>query len=327
MTAGQDGMKVSREFFQRIQHWFWPVVGVAAAIFAGWLLYRELQNLSVETVWDSLAAIPPSRWALAVLATIVAYAALAEYDRIALIHLNRKVPWPFVMLASFSTYALSHNIGASLLSGAVIRLRAYGAQGLTTGEIGVLVALTSFTFILGAATLGGLCILVEPSILQRFVDIPVWAVIAVALLLLSLVAFYALASLRHFKPLTIGGFHVYYPAPAIVVRQLIVGPLELIGAAAIIYFCLPEAGNPGFITILGVFVASFTLGIISHAPGGLGVIEFAFLTALPDMNQADVLAALIVFRLFYLIVPLALALVLVLVFERWQFARNRRRPG
>jgi len=37
------------------------------------------------------------------------------------------------------------------------------------------------------------------------------------------------------------------------------------------------------------------------------------------MDQADVLAALIVFRLLYLLIPFAMSLVVVLVFEKSQF--------
>ncbi len=65
-------------------------------------------------------------------ASLVAYAALAGYDRIALLHLRRKISWLFIALCSFTTYALSHNIGASVLSGAVVRYRAYSSQGMST---------------------------------------------------------------------------------------------------------------------------------------------------------------------------------------------------
>ena len=47
----------------------------------------------------------------------------------------------------------------------------------------------------------------------------------------------------------------------------------------------------------------------SHAPGGLGVLELVFLAGMPGVPQADVLAALLVFRLLYLIVPVLLYLV------------------
>jgi len=312
-------------FFRRLgryKHYFWPTVGVLAVIFCGWLLYKELRGLTWESLWDSFAAIPATHWALAVIATLVAYVALAEYDRIALIHLGRKIDWMFVMIASFTTYSLSHNIGASLLSGTIIRFRAYGSRGLGAGEIAVLVGLTSFTFLLGAATLGGVSMVLRPEILQRYFDVPEWMAIAVGALLLAVVGFYLAGSLFHFKPLTIGSFHLYYPRPKVVIRQLIVGPLELLAAAAIIYFCLPAEGNPGFITVVGVFIASFSMAIVSHAPGGLGVLEYVFLTGLEDMNQAQVLAALIIFRLLYLLLPFAAALVIVLVFERSEFRRT-----
>jgi glycosyltransferase 2 family protein len=312
-------------FFQRLgklKHYFWPIVGVLAVIFCGWLLYKELRGLTWASLWHSFAAIPGTHWALAVIATLVAYLSLAEYDRIALIHLGRKISWPFVMIASFTTYSLSHNIGASLLSGTIIRFRAYGSRGLSTAEIAVLVGLTSFTFLLGAASLGGLAMVLRPGIVRRYFDVPEWTAIAVGLGLLAVVAFYLAGSLFHFKPLTIGKFHLYYPRPKVVIRQLIVGPVELLAAAAIIYFCLPAEGNPGFITVVGVFIASFSMAIVSHAPGGLGVLEYVFLTGLDDMDQAQVLAALIIFRLLYLLLPFAAALVIVLVFERSEFRRT-----
>ena len=110
-------------------------------------------------------------------------------------------------------------------------------------------------------------------------------------------------------------------------RQLIIGPLELLAAASIIYFALPEAGNPGFIAVLGVFIASFSVAQISHAPGRAGRARVSSsCSGLPEMDPAAVLAALLVFRLFYLIVPLALALIVVLIFERSQFARLWSRP-
>ena len=95
------------------------------------------------------------RWVMAFGSTALAYAALAWYDRIGLLHLGRKISWLFVGLTSFVTYAIAHNLGASVFSGALIRYRAYSTRGLSMGEVGLLVAFCSFTFGLGAATLGG----------------------------------------------------------------------------------------------------------------------------------------------------------------------------
>lgn len=302
----------------------WPVIGAAAVAVSAWLLYHELRSLSLDDILDSLKAIPAHRWLLAAGATVAAYAALAGYDRLALQHLRRRVPWLFVTLCSFTTYALAHNIGASVLSGAVVRYRAYSSRGLTAAEIGVLVALCSFTFVLGTVLLGGIVLLVEPTLAARFVDdAPPGLSRAGGLLLLALVSLYVLGSWMQFPPLHIRKFQLHYPRLPIVARQLVLGPLELVGAAGILYFALPAAGNPGFVVVLGLFLASFSVALLSHAPGGLGVLELLFLTGLPEMDPADVLAALIVFRLFYLLLPFAASLVIVLAFERAEFSRRR----
>jgi uncharacterized membrane protein YbhN (UPF0104 family) len=306
--------------------YIWPLVGVATIGFSIWLLYKELRHLSLDDVWGSLVAIDPHHWLMSGLCTLVAYAALAGYDRIALQHLKRKVGWVFITLTSFTTYALSHNVGASVFSGAVVRYRAYTSKGLSVAEIGVLVALCSFTFAIGTIMLIGLVLVYEPDITERFVDIlPVEASRTTGFILLAIVGLYVIGSLMKLRPLKIGSFTLFYPVPRLVIQQLVIGPIELLGAAGIIYFALPEAGNPGFMIILGIFLVSFSAALISHAPGGLGVLELVFVTGLPDMNPADVIAALLVFRLFYLIIPFIFGLFIILFFERSQLAVAERK--
>ncbi len=301
---------------KRVQDLAWPIIGLAAVALSSWLLFRELRGLSFASLRDAIIAIPPTRWLLAIVSTSVAYAALAWYDRIALMHLGHRIDWRFVALASFTAYAIAHNVGASVFSGAVIRYRAYSTRGLSPSEIGVLVAFCSFTFAIGAATLGGLLLAFSPWLVQRFDAAPLWLGHAGALALLTAPALYVMGSLLRLRPVRLGGFELVYPRPPIAARQLLAGPLELAGAAGIIFFALPAAANPGFIVVLGVFIASFSLALVSHAPGGLGVLEIAFLEGMPDVPQANVVAALLVFRLLYLIIPFVFALGVVLVFER-----------
>ena len=304
----------------------WPVVGLAAVVFSGWMLYNELRGISASDVIDGFAAIPPHRWLMAAFGALVAAAALAGYDHIALTHIGKPLPWWYVTLCSFTTYALSHNIGGSVVSGAVIRYRAYGQRGLNGQEVGVLVAFCWFTFVLATVFLAGIVFIVDPGLTERFVDIeslPITLSATTGGLLLAFVALYVAGSLFGFRPLRIGGFRIEYPRPAIVVRQLLIGPIELIGAASIIYFALPDAGNPGFVAVLGVFIIAFSVASATHAPGGIGVFELVALAGLAEMDKVSVLAALLVFRLLYLIIPLLLGIAVVVLFERSQFAGRR----
>jgi len=297
---------------KRVHDAAWPIIGLGAVAVSSWLLFKDLRGLSFASLKSALFSISPARWLLAIGSTSLAYAALAWYDQIALLHLGRRLSWRYVAVASFTAYALAHNIGASVLSGAVVRYRAYSEKGLSVGEIGVLVAFCSFTFALGAATVGGFSLLFHPELVERFGGAPLWLGQVGAAALVAAPSLYVVGSLLHFPPLKIGAYKLVYPRPPVAARQLLAAPLELVGASGIIYFALPAAANPGFAVVLGVFVASFSIALMSH----VGVLEFTFVEAMPDAPQPNVVAALLVFRLLYLILPLMFALVVVLNYER-----------
>lgn len=309
---------------RKLAELFWPIIGFAAVLASFSLLYHEFQGESVGAeVLANLKAIPVSHYFFAGLSTLLAYAALAWYDQIALLHLGvRHISWIFISLCSFTTYALSHNIGASVFSGAMVRYRAYSAKGLTAAQVAGLVLLCSYTFAFGNVLLGGMLLTYDPTMMQRLsgflpdlITHPATARI-VGLSCLGFVGVYIAASLMHLPPFCWGRFEIQYPRPEIMFRQLFAAPAELIGAAGIIYFALPEIGNPGYIVVLGAFLLSFAAALVSHAPGGLGVFELLFINLMPEVPRFKVLAALLVWRLFYLIIPLLAALVVVVLFER-----------
>lgn len=306
----------------------WPVIGLCAVVFSAWLLFHELREISLDDILTSLKTISAQGWGLAALSTVAAYIALAGYDRLALTHLKKSISWSFITGASFTAYAIGHNIGASVLSGAVVRYRAYTAKGLTGTEVGVLVAFCSFTFTLGTLLLGGVVLLLSPELLTRFhPDLAPWVAYVAAIGMLLVVLLYVLGSLTKRTTLTIRKVTIEYPKFRLILRQLFLAPLELLAAAAIIYFALPGDHDISYLLILGIFLASFSAALMSHAPGGLGVLEVMFLLALPNEDPADVIAALLVFRLFYFIIPLIISLLLVVIFERDQWMhrfKNRR---
>jgi uncharacterized membrane protein YbhN (UPF0104 family) len=294
----------------------WPFVGLAAVVFSLYLLSKELRGVHLGDIWEAMTDRGMLAFGLCVASTLLAYAALAWYDRIALMHVGKKLPWSVVSVVSFVAYALGHNIGVSVVSSGVVRYRAYSRMGLTVGEVAVVTGFCAFTFAYGAVLLGGLVLVGEPGLVSRVLDMPASVATAVGLCMLALVLLYQAGSVFHFRPLVIRSFHIEYPKSQIAFRQMFAAPLEIIGAASIIYFALPDAGNPGFFAVLGILLLSFSAGLISNAPGGIGVFEFVFIKALPEVPKADVLAALIMFRLLYLIIPLAMSCVVILVFER-----------
>lgn len=339
---------------KRYLDYLWPIIGLVAVVWSVELLWSKLKAeagsdariealLADANLWQSIkiiahrighkiAVIPPEAFFHAALATLVAYAALAWYDRIALIHLGKEkgISWPYISLCSFVTYALSHNIGASVFSGGMVRYRAYTAKGLTAAEVAVLVALCSFTFAFGTIFMMGLVLIYEPQILHPLERMSKWFAITdstarwIGVGMLVFVALYTIGSWLQFKPLKIGKLEIIYPRLPIVFRQYLAAPLELAGAAGIIYFALPEQGNPGFLIVLGAFLLSFSAGLLSQVPGGVGVMEAVFLAIMPGIPAPAVFAALLIWRIFYLILPLVISLPIVLAFERAQLKRSTR---
>lgn len=335
---------------KRFKDWFWPVVGLLAVALSLKVLYDKLRGeaaadaatkalldnagllesmaIIARVIGQKLAVIPMTGYLLAIAATLFAYWALAWYDRIALIHLNRTkgISWLYITVCSFTTYAISHNIGASVFSGGMVRYRAYTAKGLSAAEVAVLVALCSFTFGFGTILLGGLVLMYEPEIVQPLVPLSTTITRLIGFAMLSFCILYTIGSWLKLKPLEIRSFKLEYPGMHVVWRQWIAAPMELLGAAGIIYFALPAENHPGFMLVLGAFLLSFSAGLLVQAPGGIGVMEVIFLKVMPGLPATQVFAALLVWRLLYLLIPLAISVPVVLAFEKSQLRQPEAAP-
>jgi hypothetical protein len=76
--------------------------------------------------------------------------------------------------------------------------------------------------------------------------------------------------------------------------------------------------------VLGAFLLSFSAGLLSQVPGGVGVMEAVFLAVMPGIPATALFAALLVWRLLYLLVPLALSIPVILLFERSQLGKGSK---
>ena len=84
---------------------------------------------------------------------------------------------------------------------------------------------------------------------------------------------------------------------------------------AVLYLLLPESVGTGYLAFLGAYLASVLAGVLSHVPAGLGVLESMLLLLLPDVPPEQLLAAVLMYRVIYEIVPVLCSLALWFVFE------------
>ena len=90
--------------------------------------------------------------------------------------------------------------------------------------------------------------------------------------------------------------------------QLGIGLHDLTCTAYAMYLLMLEQPAIDFLTLAVIFASATLLGFASHAPGSMGVFDAAMLVALNQYTKAEMVAALLLFRLLYFIIPFACAL-------------------
>ncbi len=281
-------------------------------IVAAVVLYRILRDIDPDELIDALAATDWRTLGIAGFFVAAGYLTLTFYDLFALRTIGRsEVPYRVAALAGFTSYAVGHNVGASVFSGGAVRYRIYSAWGLSVIEVTKICFVAGLTFWLGNATVLGLGVLDAPQAAHAIDQLPLWLNRALALVILVLLGAYV--AWVWAKPRVIGreGWQVTLPGGPLTLLQISIGILDLSCCALAMYMLVPDEPNLGFVTVAVIFVAATLLGFASHAPGGLGVFDAAMMVALWQFDKEDLLAGLLLFRLLYYVIPFALSLVIL----------------
>ena len=273
------------------------------------VLYRILRDIDPDELIDAIEATDWRTLFIAALFVACGYLTLTFYDLFALRTIGRPdVPYRIAALSGFTSYAIGHNVGASVFSGGAVRYRIYSACGLSVIDVTKICFVAGLTFWLGNATVLGLGVLYNPQAARALDQLPLWSNRVLAVVILALLAAYV--AWVWVKPRVIGreGWQVTLPGGPLTLLQIAIGIVDLACCAAAMYMLVPDEPNLGFVTVAVIFVAATLLGFASHAPGGLGVFDAAMLVALWQFDKEDLLAGLLLFRLLYYVVPFVLSL-------------------
>lgn len=272
-----------------------------------WLLRRELQQHSATEIWSAVEAIAVSGIAASVLWTIVNYMSLAATDFVAIQDVGKNIPPRHVVLASCLGYAVGNSFGP-LLGGATIRVRLYGSWGLSSAELIRVVVIVGLTFWCALCALAGVLFVTEPIELPAELHMPTASTLPLGLVLLALAIGYLLLAAFRRQPFRLGRLRLQPPSLRIALLQMLVGAIDLVTAAAALYVLLPDSFSLGFWAFLPLYLLAVTAGLVSHVPGGLGVLELVLLLLVPDAETEAVIGSLLVYRLIYYLMPLVVGL-------------------
>jgi phosphatidylglycerol lysyltransferase len=280
------------------------------------VLRGELHAVTWHELTSDVLAIPPARLLAALLLTAINYAALTGYDLLAFVYIGNPLSRWRVAGASALAYAVANSVGFAMFSGAAVRYRFYTRWGISARELSRIVFSYTVTFWLGLLALGGISLVASP----------LSAAPAGWLLIMASTAYLVAVVVRR-APIRFRGFELPLPSPGIAFAQLGVSAVDWALAAAVLYVLLPMS-DLSFLGLLGAFLAAQLLGLASHVPGGVGVFEGLLVVLLkPYLPSAQLLPALVVYRLVYYLVPLAAALVVLVADELRQRRGHAARAG
>ncbi len=281
-----------------------------AVLLAGWLIYRTLSQYSWQDISGSVAAIPTASFGLALVFAACSYLCLTLFDFLALHYVGKPLSYPRAALASFTSLAIGHNVGVAALSSGAVRYRFYSRWGLDGEEIAKLIVFCGVTVGLGLVTLAGLCLILLPGTAGRIAGLGTAASVTLGIACLVLGATYlALAAFLRGE-LKVKGWRFALPMARLAGLQILVGTLNFACVAACLHQLL--GGKAGYMETTAAYVVGNLTALVSHVPGGLGVLEatIAFL-----LGGSASIGALIAFRVVYFFIPLPLGLVSLLASE------------
>jgi phosphatidylglycerol lysyltransferase len=252
---------------------------------------------------------------LAALCATGAFATLALYEVAVVRYVKHCIGRSKPVMTALIAFPLGHAVGQAMLSAGALRYRMYTPAGFSATEVGATVLMAGLPYALAFGWLFDLSLVFGAERLAPLFHIESrWLLLLGLLGLVKDVGYLLFVWLRK-APIRLGGWAVNLPSVPMTALQLLVGFADVLLVAGVLYLLLPASADLAFLPFLAVYLASILVGVLSHVPAGIGVLESMLLLLLPHVPPEELLAAVLLYRAIYEVVPLLVALVLWSMFE------------
>jgi len=296
---------------------------VAAALFfalVAVLLVALARRLDWDGVGAALAGMPLRTLALALAIASLSYGLVSCFDLLGRHWTRHRLPTRQVLAVAFVSYAFNLNLG-SLIGAFAFRYRLYSRLGLSNNVITRVLALSLVTNWLGYLVLAGGAFTFGVIAPPEGWDVGAGALRVLGVVLLATAAAYLVICARaRRREWEFRGHVILLPPLRLAALQLALSLANWLLTALLLTVLLRFRID--YPTVLGTFLMAALAGVITHIPGGLGVIEAVFLAMLgARLAEGPLLAALLCYRAIHYLLPLLAACVVAVRLE----ARARRR--
>ncbi|MBI6953837.1 bifunctional lysylphosphatidylglycerol flippase/synthetase MprF [Pseudomonas sp. B21-023] len=282
-----------------------------------------LSELDIYALHDAMLSVPTQSLLGALLATLAGFVILLGYEWSASRYAAVQLPPRTLVLGGFSAFAIGNAIGLSMLSGGSVRYRLYARQGLGAAEVARMTVFASLSLGCALPPLAALATLSDLPAAATALRLPAPLLGGIAIAVLGAAVALVVGLYRRRLPeqpladnllVQFGRRTLRLPGARLTALQLLITALDVAAAATVLYLLLPEA--PPFGAFVLVYLLALAAGVLSHVPGGVGVFEAILLAAFANqLGAAPLAAALLLYRLIYVVLPLLVACVLLLANE------------
>ncbi|CAI8749397.1 bifunctional lysylphosphatidylglycerol flippase/synthetase MprF [Pseudomonas chlororaphis] len=291
-----------------------------------------LSELDLYALHDSILDVPKPALLGALAATVVGFVILLGYEWSASRYAGVSLPPRTLALGGFTAFAIGNAIGLSLLSGGSVRYRLYARHGVGAGDVAHMTLFASLSLGCALPPLAALATLSNLPAASAALRLSEGLLASIAGAVLLLCTILVIGIYRRRLPeqplpdnllVKAGRRTLRLPGRRLTLLQLLITALDVAAAATVLYLLLPEA--PPFGAFLLVYLLALAAGVLSHVPGGVGVFEAILLAAFADkLGAAPLAAALLLYRLIYVILPMLVACVLLLINEAQRLFQTRQ---
>lgn len=279
------------------------VVTLLLTLVAIGIVVHALNEITWPKIQSSLEHVGARRFAWSLLFTGASYLTLTGFDWLGMTYIGARIGYGRVALTSFLSLSIGHTVGFAPLSSGAIRYRYYSEVGLDAAQVAQVIALSAVTVALGEVGLCGLALLWQPALGGKLLHVgrDLAVLIGAGCLVLPL-AYLAAAGLVR-RQLRWRQWSFRMPSLKIALAQILLGILNYALVSAALYSVFSSVGNAGFAEVATAYVAGNLAALISHVPGGLGILEMVIGALFPGK---DSIGPLIAFRIAYYLIPLLL---------------------
>lgn len=290
------------------------------------LIVNKAREMDWPEVLNALKAYDASGVALAFVLGAPAYVACASFDLVGRHVTRHRLTVLRTSLISFTGYFFSLNLGA-LVGGLAFRYRLYMRYGLSGMTISQIIGLSVLTNWSGYVVIAGAVLAYRPPELPPGWEVGSATLRATGILLLCISVLYvALCAIKGGSSVKLKGSELRIPSIGVAAVQFALSVLSWGSIGAVITWLLQ--GEASWFAVMPVLMMSAIAGIWSHIPSGLGVTEVVFVSLLGHIvPDSRLLAAIVVFRITYYVVPFAVAALAYFYLEATAERTGTATPG